>query len=276
MSVCADIHKDTPGRDQYLKDGYYIASHLMPPSLIDSVIKKYQEIVFPFQGEALRKSMVWAKHEFNAYGHLLNPLFLCHIPEQTAELKDFAETITALACFEPLKQKLEAFIDAPPSLVQSMFFDHSPGSKPHQECVFVDSRPSGHLIGAWMALEDLSPDAGLFYLLPLSKMPPLPSFTRDDLHGSNRYTMEMRRIINERKADIVAPQLKKGDVIFWNSRVIHGALPLGDDRYSRKALVCHYVPENMGVGNEFGETYELRFARKYGMNVNATAIPRPL
>jgi phytanoyl-CoA hydroxylase len=48
-----------------------------------------------------------------------------------------------------------------------------------------------------------------------------------------------------------APALKTGDVLFWNSRTIHGSLPTIDERYSRKSLTCHYVPQNMKFGNLF-------------------------
>ena len=42
-----------------------------------------------------------------------------------------------------------------------------------------------------------------------------------------------------------------GDVIFWNSRTIHGALPTLDRAFLRKSLREHYLPENLAFGNLF-------------------------
>jgi phytanoyl-CoA hydroxylase len=48
---------------------------------------------------------------------------------------------------------------------------------------------------------------------------------------------------------IVAPAMAKGDVVFWNSSTIHGSLPTQDERFSRKSVTAHYVPEGAPFAN---------------------------
>lgn len=45
---------------------------------------------------------------------------------------------------------------------QSMFFDKSTGTKLHQDTWYLDTIPSGKLVGVWIALEDIEYSAGLF------------------------------------------------------------------------------------------------------------------
>jgi phytanoyl-CoA hydroxylase len=61
----------------------------------------------------------------------------------------------------------------------------------------------------------------------------------------------MKAYVEQHPEELRAPALKAGDVLFWNSRAIHGSLPTIDERYSRKSLTCHYVPGNMKFGNLF-------------------------
>jgi phytanoyl-CoA hydroxylase len=61
----------------------------------------------------------------------------------------------------------------------------------------------------------------------------------------------MRHYVNEHSDRIFAPALKAGDVLFWNSRTIHGALPTIDSRFSRKSLTGHYLPSEYAFGNLF-------------------------
>lgn len=61
----------------------------------------------------------------------------------------------------------------------------------------------------------------------------------------------MREHLSAHQEQISAPVLKKGDVLFWNSRTIHGSAKTLDERYSRKSLTAHYLPSEMTFGNMF-------------------------
>jgi len=65
------------------------------------------------------------------------------------------------------------------------------------------------------------------------------------------WQQKMAEYLKEHESEVRAPALRKGDVLFWNSRTIHGSLPTQDPKYSRRSLTAHYLPSNMTYGNLF-------------------------
>ena len=103
------------------------------------------------------------------------------------------------------------------------------------------------LLGAWIALEDIDERAGRFYVMPGTHRVRLdePNLKHSD------WLVRMRQFMDEHPDQVKAPALKKGDVLFWNSRTIHGALETQDQRFSRKSLTAHFMPSTMTFGNLF-------------------------
>jgi len=48
--------------------------------------------------------------------------------------------------------------------------------------------------------------------------------------------------------------LKKGDVLFWNSRTVHGSLETKNPKYSRKSLTAHYLPSQYQSGRRYAKS----------------------
>lgn len=80
----------------------------------------------------------------------------------------------------------------------------------------------------------------------------------------------MKHYCDEHSSRIYAPALRKGDVLFWNSRTIHGSMPTRDDGFSRKSLTAHFLPADLGFGNLFATkdrvAYRVHDGRKYFAN----------
>jgi phytanoyl-CoA hydroxylase len=78
-----------------------------------------------------------------------------------------------------------------------------------------------------------------------------------DLRGEDKdlphsqWLQRMKKYFDDHRSEVVAPALKKGDVLFWNSRTIHGSLPTIDRSFSRKSLTAHYIPSHFQFGNLF-------------------------
>jgi len=134
------------------------------------------------------------------------------------------------------------------NLMQTALFDANTATTAHQDWWYADSVPSGHMIGAWIALEDIAEESGRFYVVAGSH--------KVILHESNMRHSEWQSKLNDyvkaKSECLVAPALKKGDVLFFNAGIIHGALPTKEPKYSRKSLVGHYMPSHMTYGNLFG------------------------
>jgi hypothetical protein len=58
--------------------------------------------------------------------------------------------------------------------------------------------------------------------------------------------------------------LKKGDIFFWGSRIIHGSTPGTNPRLRRRSLAAHFVPAGLRFGN-LERDFELNFKEKYGL-----------
>ena len=133
------------------------------------------------------------------------------------------------------------------NLMQGMLFDVNAGTYPHQECWYLDTIPNGHLIIAWIALEDIHEKAGRFYVLPKTDR---LDFHRDTPNISHsEWLAKIKKYVDSNQSQITAPDMKKGDVIFLNSNIIHGALPTVDPSFSRKSMAGHYIPSQYKFGN---------------------------
>jgi phytanoyl-CoA hydroxylase len=127
------------------------------------------------------------------------------------------------------------------TLHQSMLFDFNPGTEPHQDSYYIDSEPRGFVVGFWLALEDIHDSAGRFYVMPGSQLDgPKPElFTAET---NKDYLDLLDAYFKGQQAKLFAPELKKGDALFWGGQIVHGSLANTDPRRSRKSLTAHYVP----------------------------------
>ena len=53
---------------------------------------------------------------------------------------------------------------------QNMFFDKSTGTIDHIDTWYLDTHPMGDLVGAWIALEDINGEGGVFHVYPKSHL----------------------------------------------------------------------------------------------------------
>ena len=131
-----------------------------------------------------------------------------------------------------------------------MFFDQNTETPAHQDWYYLDSLPNGHLLAGWFALEDIQEAAGRFYVLPKTNLIDF-DLTADEKASTNVYVNKINEYVDTHFHEINAPALEKGDVLFWNSRTIHGALPTQDSKFSRKSLTAHYLPSQYHFGSRY-------------------------
>src|SRR5258708_415370 len=76
-----------------------------------------------------------------------------------------------------------------------------------------------------IALEDIALTATRFFVIPSAK-DFCENFDLQVVNGSNVYTDQRMTVMKERYSeDIVITGMRAGDLLFWNTRVIHGSLP---------------------------------------------------
>lgn len=235
--------------DYFQENGYFVSRNLVPTHLIDQLLDLYTKEIIPSDYPFFRQSAnQYEVNRLNKFGYVEQSFLDIHDYEKFPEFSNIAKEIY---CGEFIQDALRQVTGSQNfNLMQTMLFDANTETQPHQDWWYLDTVPNGYLIAAWIALEDIAEEAGRFYVMP-------KSFEHADFHrdtpdlSHNDWLKRIRAYFEANQDDIKAPALKKGDVLFWSSKTVHGALPTQDERFSRKSLTAHYIPSEYNFGNLF-------------------------
>jgi phytanoyl-CoA hydroxylase len=234
-------------RSYYETHGYVIVRGLVPERLLDPVLAAYLRDIKPARRKFFRQSTgVYDLNAYNEGGHVTQSFLDVHHYKRFPDFRRAA--LDVYFSDEVLGALTKVTGHRSHNLMQSMLFDANVSSPPHQDNWYVDTVPAGQVLGAWFALEDIREEAGRFFVMPGTQN---VAFHREGLSHS-QWLVEVRRYRDAHTGNVVAPEMKKGDVLFWNSGTIHGALPTKDRRVSRRSLTAHYMPTGLTYGNLFG------------------------
>lgn len=233
-------------RNHYEINGYVVVRNVVSNELIDTLLKLYKQQIFPSNYPFYRQSVkAYEPNKLNEFGHVRQSFLDIH---DYKKFPEFSTSAKEILCNDAIQEALRQISGSNSfNLMQSTLFDANTEMEPHQDWYYLDTVPSGHLTAAWIALEDIDERAGRFYVLPKSINVNLHCDTPNLPHS--KWLRRMKEYVEANKDKIEAPALNKGDVIFWNSRTIHGALPTLDKRFSRKSLIGHYIPSEYKYGN---------------------------
>jgi phytanoyl-CoA hydroxylase len=249
-------------RDYYEENGYVVFRNLVPTELIDSLLTAYAKQIVPSKYPFFRQNTnSYETNEINEFGYVKQAFLDIH---DYGKFPEFSTIAKEIFCTDAIQDALRQVTRATSiNLMQSMLFDANTETPPHQDWYYLDTVPNGNLIAAWIALEEIDERAGRFYVIPKSVHIDLHSNTPNLPHS--KWLARMKEYVAANKNKIEAPALKKGDVLFWNSRTIHGALPTVDKRFSRKSLTAHYIPSEYKFGNLFTTKDYIRYQNYKGV-----------
>jgi phytanoyl-CoA hydroxylase len=234
---------------EYYKDyGYYIIRDIIPSNLIDDLLFLYKKDIANSKDLFFRQNRdKYTRNRVNDFGHVMDSFLDIH---NYKKYPDFSKAALKIFCFRPFLSILSEIIGSESfNVMQTMLFDANTATWPHQDCWYLDSVPNGHLLGAWFALEDIHEEAGRFYVIP--KTMGIRFHEENPGISHSAWVAKMRVFLAKNQDRVVAPELKKGDVLIWNSRTIHGSLATKNARHSRKSLTAHYLPSEYSFGNIF-------------------------
>lgn len=152
--------------------------------------------------------------------------------------------------YDPEINKALAFLmDKKVVPFQSINFSKSSEQRTHSDSIHMTSYPLGHMMAAWIALEDIGPDQGPLEYYPGSHR--LPYVLNSDFdHGGNKFLLgedaylhyeeHIQQLIKDKnlKPEVLYP--KKGDVFIWHANLLHGAVKMNKPELTRKSMVVHY------------------------------------
>lgn len=239
---------DTPDAiwDYYRRNGYVVCRGLVPPGLCDQAREAFAGEVKPYGGYVYRQATANPeRHRFTEHGFVQNSIL--NVQDLNSGLfPEFKQRGLAVITHDNVQRAVEKLFGEPGKIVQSMYFEGNSATWPHQDTYYLDAERLGEMAGAWIAVEDISPGAGRFFVCPGShKIDMQQNGGHFDIaFNHDRYKRLVIDIINDHGLPFHAPAMSTGDVLFWSSKTIHGSLETTQPEYSRASMTAHFIPES--------------------------------
>ena len=206
----------------------------------DNEVKKSDRPIYRQQTAKLEKN------KFNSAGFVMNPI----LNIQSLSKKYFGCLRNAFRVVILENHQLfgvsQLLLGDIPLVVQSMYFEGNSVTWEHQDSYYLDGETIGSMFGAWIALEDIDPTAGRFFVIPKSHLTDHSSMDISNNVAFNHsgYKEHILSTINTNKLEPIAPVMLKGDILFWNSLTIHGSLNSSNLHKARNSITFHAIPSS--------------------------------
>jgi ectoine hydroxylase-related dioxygenase (phytanoyl-CoA dioxygenase family) len=152
-----------------------------------------------------------------------------------------------------LKKILNLLMGKQVGLFQSINFIEGSQQKSHSDSIHMTTFPYGNLIAVWVALEDISADAGPLHYYPGShKLPYIMNRDFDNIGTKYKlgdkkygdYEDYMTTFIAQQDLDKKVFLAKKGDLLIWHANLLHGGEEVTKANATRKSMVFHYYSDD--------------------------------
>jgi phytanoyl-CoA hydroxylase len=127
----------------------------------------------------------------------------------------------------------------------------------HQDMAVFHIYPHDYLIGAWIACEDISAESGPLVLHAGSHragmFPGFTDYPQTNLRTADAETSRAYEAWVDGLAARHPPHqflARKGDVLFWHGMLLHGGAPVLRRGVSRKSMAIHYTVRGADRGRE--------------------------
>ncbi|MPS36172.1 phytanoyl-CoA dioxygenase family protein [Stenotrophomonas acidaminiphila] len=240
--AAGDVQLEAIG-SRMIKDGFVVLPSAIAGTECDTVVSDYQRFIDDLGTEV-------EQHK-DAGGRLLRVVNF-HLSSGAA---------ANIGCNPRLMAILDFLLGDEASVYSSLYFEHGSQQPIHRDSPFFETFPRNLFFGVWVALEDISVDAG-----PLMYVPGGHRFECDphriyDAVAACMPAAQRSALINEAleqyygeviraSSGVGAPAvvaLKKGDVAIWHPQLPHGGSPATDPGLTRRSMVFHCVPSSRQV-----------------------------
>lgn len=165
------------------------------------------------------------------------------------DLHSHVPAARALYLHPQIHREIQAILGEHAVAIQSLFFEYGSEQMLHRDPVVVPTGAPGHLLAAWIALEDISPECGALVYVPGSHTLPYYAFgpgqymydasTMGDAEAQAAFAFDEAQC----QRHGLEPKLftaKKGQALIWHASLRHGGSPVRDPDLTRKSLVVHF------------------------------------
>lgn len=224
------------------EQGYAIVRGLVPAARCDEALAAFHAEVKPSRRFFVRhRTGLPERHIFTEHGFMKYPIMNPHELNRR-EFGLFRNIVLDLFTDTAVIDTVRAVLETTPKLVHTMVFEGNQKTWVHRDADYIDASESGRLVGLWVALQEIAPGAGRFFVYPRSHRLELPNDGLDP--NSDDYVKVLTRFLEEHAVVCVAPALAKGDVLLWSSKTLHGSLETRQPELPRPALTAHYIRES--------------------------------
>jgi phytanoyl-CoA hydroxylase len=231
-------------RQYYGENGYIVRRQLIPTELCDGVREAFKKEVKGHKGFFYRQASGLAeKHKYTDHNFMINAVMNIQDLDQK-KFGSFQNLGLKILTHPNIRSVLKMLMQGEAIVAQTMYFEGNPATWPHQDKDYLDALQPGAMVAAWVALEDIQPGAGRFYVYPKSHKIDIEKLGRNlnIMLDKDAYIKLVIETISKYKLQCVAPALKKGDVLFWHGKTIHGSLATAQPQFSRSSFTAHYMP----------------------------------
>jgi phytanoyl-CoA hydroxylase len=169
---------------------------------------------------------------------------------RVADLHSHAGTALELYLHPEIFRMVELIFGQKAVAFQSLYFQFGSEQGLHRDPMFVVTNPPSHLVAAWIALEDITPDCGPLLYVPQSHRMPWFEFEEDKIAFGSKagaddkrvaWSLYRRQMIDEMNLEVKTFTAKRGDVFLWHGGLLHGGAKVENERATRKSFVVHYA-----------------------------------
>ncbi len=247
---------------RFATDGYLVLDLEAPESIFDGLVAgvarlwsdRPDDLAYAYDGPARRLPRADEARERKRRYRIHDPH--SHLAEALALYLD-----------RQLHGWVERILGEEAVAIQSLCFEFGSEQTLHRDPMVVPTGAPGHMVAAWIALEEITPDCGALVYVPGSHRLPYFEFTPGEwqFDGSRMGEAEVRAALdwNDRlqRERGLAPRRftpKKGQALLWHASLTHGGAPVTDPESTRRSFVVHYstrrtYPERSITLAELGE-----------------------
>jgi len=237
----------------FMEHGFAIVRDVIPRSLCRRVLERLDQDVKPYKGLLPRIGGKEEGNIFNESGFLANTLSNVQNSRTVPKtMKGYLAATLDVLTHKNLIQFHSAIFKSEIGLVTWNHFEGNPVTIPHHDSFFwFQDVKIGEVVGAWVALEDIHPGAGRLYVYPGSHRMELRDFAASSGRANGDFKVaeaSYRNLVvdflKSSGLECKAPSLSAGDVLFWDSRTVHGSLVTSEPTHSRASFTAHYCSMN--------------------------------
>ena len=227
-----------PSSETFAAQGYQVFKNAVPSPLIDECLYYLNKVkkrkTYLYYSQSIHR---WIRPKLSENGFLVNSILN---PSLQVQAPRFARSVKNILYCDGVYDALCSVSGDTLDFVswQDMAFDQSTGTVDHIDSWYLDTENPSGVIGVWIALEDISAESGPFFVCPGSHL--LGPISNDETPNHDEFLALVQSRIVDYGLKKVPMLLKRGDILLWDSCLIHGAFSPSAECFSRKSLTSHF------------------------------------